>query len=207
MEEVIQNNKIIKPPRKKKKIIIISIIIAILITAGGIYSWLKYQKVQEEKYAKIQAETIVDMHIQFLLATIIVGTYSNVWDRAIDNGNDFNIALTNFKEGLKDKGTLGDLEKKQDEIRDNMKLLQNPPKEYMESYIVLKETYGTYTKMMEQALSPSGSLLEFNRKTNDLYSNFEEQMERLEITLPADVKKIKKKFEKEKKTDENKDSL
>jgi hypothetical protein len=55
--------------------------------------------------------------------------------------------------------------------------------------------------MTDQALSPSGSLIEFNRHTGELASQFEEEKEQLEITLPADVKKLKKEIEKDKKDD------
>ncbi|MGG3925688.1 hypothetical protein ABET51_06775 [Metabacillus fastidiosus] len=210
MDEVLEQN--IQPTHKgnnKRTKIIIFSIVGLLIIAGGLFGWFKYQEKQKEKYATILAETSVEMYGEFLISSLIVSTYSTVWDTAIDNGRDFSLAISNYKEGLSEEGSLKDREKQRDKIRENMKLLQNPPKEYMESYIILKQLYGTYIKMMEQAMSPSGSLLDFNRKTNDLYSQFEQQQEELLITLPADVKKLRENYEKkkEKESDESEDEL
>ena len=205
MEESLNNKEMSQPPKnKKKRLLIIGIIIAALIIIGSVIGWFKYQEAQKEKYAKIQAETIVNMQIESILSALIISKYSEVWSNAIDNGNDFNVALANFKDGLEESDVIKDREKAQDKIRNNMKLLQNPPDEYLESYIATKELYGTYTKMAEQTMSPSGSLIEFNRKTNDLFSQFQEQKENVEISLPADVKKIKKEIEKEKEKEQEK---
>ncbi|WP_042455599.1 hypothetical protein [Neobacillus dielmonensis] len=201
MSKVLENSVDVKKNQNRFKIIILSVV-GIIVVLGSVFGYFKYQQTQEakqkEKYAKLLAETSVDMYFEFLLSSVIVSTYSDVWDNAIDNRKDFNIELSKFKDGISEKGLLKDREKGRDNIRDNMKLLQDPPKEFKESYVILKQMYGTYTKMVEQALSPTGSLIEFNRKTNDLASQFEQQKEELTITLPADVKKIKEKLEEEK---------
>ncbi|MCE4051866.1 hypothetical protein [Bacillus sp. Au-Bac7] len=197
MEETVLTE--IQKPKRKKKMIFIGILALVLI-AAGIFGWIKYQEKKKQDYAKLQAETIVDMRVSFLMATLIVGSYSDVWDNAIDNGNDFNVAISEFKSSIEDNA-LKDRKDEQESIKENMKLLQNPPENYTESYNVLKEMYGTYARIMEQAESPSGSLIEFNKNVNELYSDFEEKVEQLDITLPSDVKKIKEDMEKEKTTE------
>ena len=197
MEETVLTE--MQKPKRKKKMIFIGIL-ALLLIVAGIFGWIKYQEKKKEDYAKLQAETIVDMRVSFLMATLIAGSYSDVWDNAIDNGNDFNVAISEFKSSIEDNA-LKDRKDEQEAIKENMKLLQNPPEDYTESYNVLKEMYGTYARIMEQAESPSGSLIEFNKNVNELYSDFEEKVEQLDITLPSDVKKIKEDMEKEKTTE------
>ncbi|RIJ63428.1 hypothetical protein [Rummeliibacillus sp. POC4] len=188
--------EVIKP--KKKKVILLLVVFILLIAGGSIFGWYKYQQNQKEQYAKNLAKTSADMQLEFLLSSMLVAGYSEVWNNAIDSDMDFNVQLTTYQENLSKKGTLDDRENGQNKIRDKMKLLQNPPKEYKDSYNALKKMYGTYSKMVDQSLSPTGSLIEFNKNTNELYSQFEQQQEELQITLPADVKKLKKKYEKEK---------
>lgn len=189
-----------------KKLTIISITVLLLIVGVAGFSYYHYNSKQEQKeqYSKRLAETTLDINLEFILSSFIVSNYSDLWNKAIDNRKDFNLVLSNFQNIMNEKGLLEERETKQDEIRNNMKLLQNPPSEYEESYNELKKIYGTYTKMVDQALSPSGSLIEFNRYTGQLASQFEEDREQLEITLPADVKKLKKEIEKDKKEDDTK---
>jgi hypothetical protein len=187
-----------------KKLIIISIVSVFILALTG-FSYQKYDTSQKEKqYSKRLAEASMEINMEFLLSALVCDQYSNVWSEAIDNGNDFNVALMDYKNGIEEKGFLPEREKEQEKIRNNMKLLQNPPEKYKDSYNNLKKIYGTYTKMVDQALSPSGSLLEFNRYTGELASQFEEEKEQLEITLPANVKKIQKELEnKNKEKDDN----
>ncbi|MFC0417724.1 hypothetical protein ACFFHH_20150 [Cytobacillus solani] len=210
MEEVIE----IPPNRdnkKKQTKVAIILIITLLLIIGGVVGWIKYKQVQQEKkkeeYANLIAETSVEMYFEFLLSSLIVSSYSDVWRNAIDNRNDFNEKLRDFRDDISKDGLLEDREKGRDKIRENMKLLQDTPKEYLDSYIVLKQLYGVYTKMVDQSLSPTGSLIEFNRKTNDLASQFEQQQEELLITIPADIKKLREKYEEDKKKEEKEEKL
>ncbi|PIC98817.1 MULTISPECIES: hypothetical protein [unclassified Sporosarcina] len=194
-------NKELTPKKKSNKIIIVSIL-AIVIILSGIFGVMKYQNLQKEKkkqeYATILAETSVEMYFEFLLSSVIVANYSDVWRNAIDKRNDFSTKISEYKERLTENGMIEAREKGREKIRENMKILQSPPAEYVETYTLIKQMYGVYTKMVDQALSPTGSLIDFNRKTNDLYSQFEQQQEELLITLPADIKKLKEDYEKNK---------
>ncbi len=188
--------------RKKKKNTIIFLILGILLVVGIVLGVMKYQQNQTEKknaeYAVILAETTVDMYFEFIISNYLVISYSDIWKNAIELDIDFNDAVNSYKDAVSEKGVFEEREKEKDDLRNNMKLLQNPPKEYMESYLVLKQMYGIYSKMYEQSISPTGSLIDFNRKTNDLTSQYEQLQEELLITLPADVKELKDKYEKEK---------
>lgn len=209
MDEVLEQNISPRPVKSKRNKIIIFTIVGLIIVIGAILGFLKYQQVQDEKakeeYASLLADVSVDMYAELLLSSVIVSFYSDVWSSAIDDGKDFNVELTNYRDGIQES-VLVDREEKQDKLRDNMKLLQNPPEEYMESYIVLKQMYGSYTEMAEQVQSPSGSLIEFNKNTNNIYSEFEKKQEEFMITLPADVKKIKEKIEKDKEEEMKKEA-
>ncbi|WP_427137336.1 hypothetical protein [Psychrobacillus psychrodurans] len=213
MEEVLENSNQINfnnKKRKKKKNTIILVTIGIFLVIGVVLGVMKYQQNQTEKknaeYAIILAETTVDMYFEFIISNYLVISYSDIWENAIDLDIDFNDAVNSYKDAVSEKGVFEEREKEKDGLRNNMKLLQNPPTEYMESYIVLKQMYGIYSKMYEQSLSPTGSLVDFNRKTNDLTSQYEQLQEELLITLPADVKELKDRYEKEK-NEEVKDDL
>jgi len=77
-----------------------------------------------------------------------------------------------------------------------MQRLNSPPEEYKKSYDVLIELYGYYTQYMEQAISPTGSLIEFNNKSNDLSSQISKLYNQFKILLPnLDETKITKTVE------------
>lgn len=200
MGEILEQSTTRIEHKKPKRLMVVFLsIICLMVIAGGIIGWLKYQEKQKEKYAKSLAETSVDMYMEFLLSSLIVSSYSDVWSKAIDNGADFSIKVANFQDSISEKGLISDRKNGREKIRNKMKLLQNPPTDYRESYNILKKMYATYTQMVDQSISPTGSLIEFNRKTDDLSSQFEQQKEEFTITLPADVKKIKSNIEKSKK--------
>lgn len=200
MEDNLQEVQNAPKPKKKKKYIISLVIIAVILLTGvcGFLFYQHQQKKIKQEYAMNLAITSVDMLGDFLIISYIVSLNSEVWDNAIDKRTDFNKAVNNFVKTVSE-GEVGiKLKGNQDSIRSSMQLLQNPPKEYEESYLILKEMYGVYTKMYEQAFSPTGSLIEYNRKTNEYFSEFEKLKEEFLITLPIDVKKLKEKYEDEK---------
>ncbi|MGE7696672.1 zinc ribbon domain-containing protein [Lysinibacillus sp. NPDC094177] len=209
-----EEEKNIPEKRGSKKKLIISIIIGLILVIGGIGAFIVYQKKQEEKrvqeYVGEMAINSFNMYLEVVENAMVIAMYSKTWSEAIDYGNDFNVELANLKDAYKEKGELQDLKDAQTEIQQSMKYLQDVPEGYEETYGVLKEMYGVYVELADQAQSPTGSLLTFNNKTNDLFSKFNSLFEEYLITMPADVKEeyetYVKKQEKEKEKENEKDA-
>jgi len=187
-----EDERNISEKKGSKKKLIISIIIGLLLVIGGIGAFIVYQKKQEEKkvqeYVEEMAINSFNMYLEVLENAIVISMYSETWSDAIDDRKDFNVELTNLQDAYKEKGILQELTDTQTEIQHSMKYLQDVPEGYEEVYGVLKEMYGVYVEFADQAQSPTGSLLSFNNKTNDLYSKFNSLFEEYLITMPADVK-------------------
>ncbi|MGR5883056.1 hypothetical protein ACT7DC_25090 [Bacillus cereus] len=63
------------------------------------------------------------------------------------------------------------------------------PEKYKETYEEYKKLYGIITVIHEQVQSPSGSLLEFNKNTNNLQQEYKKIRGNIEITIPDEIKK------------------
>jgi hypothetical protein len=75
-------------------------------------------------------------------------------------------------------------------IERGMQDLKDYPIQYQEAYNTLMDLYSVYSQINSLALSPSGSLMSFNNKVNDLSSEFTKIFSRLKIYMPKlkDVK-------------------
>lgn len=208
--ETKDSEKNISGKKGSKKKLIISTIIGLILVIGGIGAFIVYQKKQEEKrvqeYVAEMAINSFNMYLEVVENAMVISMYSETWNDAIDDGNDFNVELANLRDAYKEKGVLDELTDTQTEIQQSMKYLQDVPEGYEEVYGVLKEMYGVYVEFADQAQSPTGSLLTFNNKTNDLFSEFNSLFEEYLITMPADVKEEYEtyvdKYENEEETEE-----
>ncbi len=87
-------------------------------------------------------------------------SYGDFWD-------DFNVSLAAL---MLDKDYIADVEdikKNQDEVQVLMKELKNPPKGYEDAYDALKTYYEAYTKLVNLAVDPSGSLSSYSSSFNE----------------------------------------
>lgn len=97
---------------------------------------------------------------------------------------DFESAINGTHNYFLEKNKIGDLEKKRDNIKKLMKSLNNPPKKYKEAYDITFETYSLYEKYIELAVSPSGSLVNYNSNANDLSSELVTKIKEFEVKMP-----------------------
>ena len=65
-----------------------------------------------------------------------------------------------------------------------MRKLKNCPNQYQEAYNALLELHGIYSQLHSLASSPTGSLLSFNNRVNDLESEFTRIEGKLKIYMP-----------------------
>ncbi|OPH54987.1 hypothetical protein BC351_30160 [Paenibacillus ferrarius] len=195
-----------KKSKKKKLMIVILISLLVIFGAGGGYwYYYNYQLQQKELKAQQQQKQLQEYKHSLGTATLnIVGytviaaqicdAYSKVWKESIDsrygittvNGKkayDFNEALKYKREEL--KSSITKLDEKKEETDRLMQSLNNPPAEYQKAYDVLVQLYTLFTDFVSQADSPTGSLLTFNQKVNQLSSDIGKKVNEFKILLPS----------------------
>ncbi|GAA0835987.1 hypothetical protein GCM10008915_23440 [Bifidobacterium pullorum subsp. gallinarum] len=186
--------------KSKKKPLIVSLVIILLLSVGGGSYWY-YKDSEKKEHARLHSEYQKNMSEAALriiafssISEQITDLYSTVWSKAIDadfgvevNGKmayNFNDAIKLQIEHLEEKGVLSSLNENTESVDALMKKLSAPPTDFQNAYNVLVELYGNYTQYADQANSPSGSLIEFNKKTNNLSSEILKNYNQFKILLP-----------------------
>lgn len=67
-----------------------------------------------------------------------------------------------------------------------MQSVNNPPSDLKRAYETAFELYGSYSELVKQANFPSGTLLEFSRKINDLATNIDKQKSQFNVLIPLE---------------------
>lgn len=132
----------------------------------------------EKKFLEVSGNIITNTY----MSALILGGTSEVWRSAIDRGYDFNGQIQKYLTKMKD--SLKTLEDVNNKIEIGMQDLKDYPIQYQEAYNTLMELYGVYSQIYTLARSPSGSLMSFNNKVNDLSSEFTKITSRLKIYMP-----------------------
>ena len=65
-----------------------------------------------------------------------------------------------------------------------MKSLNSPPEKHKETYEVVISLYLDYEKLVDYALSPSGSYNSYTKETQSLISDFLRKYEELKVRIP-----------------------
>ena len=108
--------------------------------------------------------------------TIITpGSYSAYWN--------FNIALANYSDDETTKLKRQRLENDQNEIKELMRSVQNPPTELRDTYNALNDLFDAYGKLIDLAIYPSGSLQTYNNTKNAAVSDFSSAYRLLETRI------------------------
>lgn len=175
----------------KKIVIILAILFfGVLLFSGGFfysnYLIKKNQSIGEARKAKYEKEFLEISNLMLTnsyLSMLVTEGTSSVWSNAIKyEYKDFN---TEIRKSLNEiENSLGELEKTDNEITIGMQRLKDYPIQYQEAYNTLMELHGVYSQLYSLAQSPSGSLMSFNNKVNDLTSEFTKIMSKLKIYMP-----------------------
>lgn len=170
-----------------KKIIIV--IIVILCFLGGVFysNFLmkRNQSIGEAKKTEYEEKflnLVKKIAINTEYAAGFIEGISNVWNRAIQRGEDFNEAIRVYLEGFTHK--IEYLKKNNETIQNEMRNLKDYPIQYQEAYNTLMDLYTVYSQIYSLALFPSGSLMAFNNKANELNSDFTRVFSKLKIYMP-----------------------
>lgn len=203
----VQDNTVNVKSKKTKKPIFISLLVVLilLVSGGGYWYFTTDQQKKEEAivntYKENLALAVTKMMGYSIVSEQICNQYSDVWNRAIEadygievNGqhaSDFNEAILYQREEYEEKDVLKSIKDNTAEVDKLMQGLNNPPAEYQNSYDKLVELYGLYTQYADEADSPKGSLVEFNKTTNELSSEISKLFNQFKVLLPnIDEKKI-----------------
>ncbi|OUA86558.1 hypothetical protein [Bacillus thuringiensis] len=164
---------------------------------------LEVQKKKDEKYFSATYHFYDSTTAYEFISSSQLSTYSIAWKNAIQKQEDFSLAVNT--EITKSNDTIQSLTGIYEKLGKDLKVVseaaKEQPEKYKETYEEYKKLYGIITVIHEQVQSPSGSLLEFNKNTNNLQQEYKKIRGNIEITIPDEIKK-----EHEKRIKENGDS-
>lgn len=140
----------------------------------------------EKEYAAKFSETAAQIKLQTLLIQVRCYLISEEWRNAIDSkrDKDFNEEIQKLLRKWEDSGSTLEMKDLKNEIDSQMKNLKNPVVGYEDPYEFLLEMYGIYVQLYEQSISPSGSLLTYNKDINSKSSDFEKVYNQITVILP-----------------------
>jgi hypothetical protein len=112
----------------------------------------------------------------------LLQTTSSVWSKAIKHGKDSNTRLSGLGRNL--AGAKEQLKSLDSLIqRDLRRLKKINTAKYNDEYKLLSELYGVYSQMHQLVQKPGGSLVTFNKKVEDLNSDFNKALSKLRISF------------------------
>lgn len=184
--EIVDNPK--EPAKKSnKKGIVIGVISSVLVVICiviGLIVKSNNDKKTVQNYASNLSSTTFTMLTGAAEAESAGNLIKNVWHDCIykefdietseyvkDDKNkyfeDFNDALRKLFADDSFQRKISTIEDNQESVKEQMRQLQNPPKEYEEAYGAIKDYYQAYLNFTGLVISPSGSLSTFSSNFND----------------------------------------
>ena len=199
--------------KPNKKIIIIALVAVVVICIGVFIAnsirdkqeQIKAEQVaaMEKEAADTYKENLVAIKAKMLTggaeAEYACGLIHDVWYNTIyeeddyttnkfcKNGSffnsDFNISLRNLFADSDFKARISGIEFNQDEVKELMRELTNPPEESKGAYDAVKELYDAYLEITELAVNPGGNLTSYTSNFNEADSNFMKYYQALDIYI------------------------
>ena len=185
----VTNIKLNKMNKQKKSVVIVSLVLVVAIIAGILgYSAYSKQKGIEEYQNNLSLVTST-MLIGAVNAEDAANLIHDVWyntiyeeyDSKTDKytrssgygfNDDFNDSLQALFADSSFTEQINEIEENQELVNSLMKSLTNPPEEYTDAYLSVKELYDVYLDLTNCAISPTGSLTTFTSTFNEADTNF-----------------------------------
>ena len=187
-----------------KKWIPISIVSVLVLGIGAGTGYYFYNKHVEEVAAEQQAKklhaygqnlnvAVLDMLDGTMKATVMCATYSSVWDQAIQNNFvtigdktafTFDEAIQYQEQSFQSDGSQSSIDSNKSSVDKLMQECNNPPQEFKSAYDTAIQMYDSYTQLMSEAESPTGSLVNFNSTTDQIESDINKKASEFKIELP-----------------------
>lgn len=98
--------------------------------------------------------------------------------------DDFSTSILSLKKYYEGSGILKELQDTSDKIKESVSELNDPPKDFKETYDELLDMYNLSEKYIEMALNPSGSLQNFNEDKKQLASDILSKHKHIEVIIP-----------------------
>lgn len=185
------NSLISRAKRNLKKIVFA--VIGIIVITGSIGGYKVYANNKQVKQVQLYhqqyelnfAKTTINILTETYLCGQMCTQVSDTWRVAIEiTRKDFNTELVSLHNQWDSNGLLKERETAKNNIEKNMKQLQNPPKDYEETYKLFVDLYSIYGQIYSQATSPQGSLVSYNQDINQKMSQFNQLYDKIKVIKP-----------------------
>lgn len=136
-----------------------------------------------EEYKDQFEVTLGGLNFEAQQSSLICSTFLKKWSMAVNNPYMSPESAINEARKKLD-GDISSLKSEKKKIDERMKGLQNPPKEYKESYDMLVDLHEVYGKLYRLAENPTGSYMSYSSEVSSLQSEFISLHEKITITKP-----------------------
>jgi flagellar basal body-associated protein FliL len=181
--------------RKTKWILLSLVLLIVLGCSGAGYAAYGFWKAKEQEISNYHNELMSVAHYIISSAAIaeeIGNQYAVVWKQAINSkygitvnnklAVTFSQAVEYKREELIDE--IEELLKDRKLLDERMRSLNKPPSQYQKAYDALIQMYISYTEYVELADSPSGSLVSFNEKRDQISSGLIGKYNEFKVLVP-----------------------
>jgi len=196
-----------KKVKNKKKVIIFSIISILIIISISIIVFsrvvINNKNNKKEEYSNLLTDTACNLYLGELIAEYHVNFIADIWYNAIYEiyDTDTNPYLVNknggyrskyngYSKGIKNyltenENQIKKMDEQRKEILDDMKKLQElSGEEYPKELESLKEMYKNYNIIVDLAISPTGSYVDYVEKINEYIEAFNMAYNEIQISVP-----------------------
>lgn len=196
-----------KPKNKTPLIIILLVVFVVL---ASVLTWFIIDKKQEkeriayldrlEEYHNDMNSVRMEIIDGAALGEEMMNEFANVWSTAIYDDMvmidgeyyfDFNEAIFAQQEVFEENGKMGEIETNVAAVDVLMDDLNNPPAEFEDEYQLILDMYLIYNEFVNLAMSPEGSLNDFNDErdtlTDELLRNFDELEVKVEYVFDREA--------------------
>ena len=188
-----EENKPIKKHNKKKKKIWLIVLLAVLVVGGITTGILVHQQQEKESYNKNLTATVSDLILQTYNSEDECQVISQKWHDAIfNNGGDFNTVVKNAENSLQSSKLGKNMASGNTKIKNEMRELQNPYKDYESTYQLVLQLYNEYTALYGEATNPTGTLITYNSDVSSKENSFNTTLNQIAVVMPDVKSKIRK---------------
>lgn len=136
----------------------------------------------ERDITKEDLKTVLDLSVSDMEEYFNYDFYSQL---PVATRGDFNTVIIGTENFYNGTGKVEELQSASSNIESNLKELNNPPEQFQKVYDETLELYANYKEFVSLAESPSGSLLEFNKKFGELSTDIVSSVDKIEVMMPT----------------------
>lgn len=112
-------------------------------------------------------------------------TMESEWSDAIYDGDgDFEKAIREYRRTARFKECQDELGEADEELKGYIEILKKAPKKYDDAFDHLLDAYTVWYNLADHGMNPSGSLLEYRSKTDDLSDELDRHLQKAKLLKP-----------------------